>query len=360
MKASYRAGVSIVLWTVVGSLALCVAVPPILASVRGVSTPPRAAQELEGGFPLGEFHLTERSGRQVTEADLRDRVFVTAFIFTRCPLSCPRISSVMKSLQGKFEGSDVRLVSITVDPDHDTPAILKEYADRFGADRDRWWFLTGPKPDVLTLIRDRFKLGVEPTSETEQAAGAEAFSHSERLALVDHGRVVGYFSSTDPKAVESLVEKAKKLAGKPAPAWVRKLPAVNAGLNGSCVVLLALALVLIRLGYWRGHAVVMTSAVLVSALFLTCYLVYHYHVGSVPFRGTGPVRLAYFTILLSHTLLATFGVVPLVTITLLNVIRKRFDVHARIARVTFPIWMYVSITGVVIYVMLYQLPLSTS
>src|SRR3954452_21137126 len=100
----------------------------------------------------------------------------------------------------------------------------------------------------------------------------------------------------------------------------------------------------------------MTACVCVSALFLTCYLVYHARVGSVPFRGVGPVRLAYFTILLSHTLLATFGVVPLVALTLTRALRRRFDLHARVARLTFPIWMYVSVTGVVIYFMLYQLP----
>ena len=80
----------------------------------------------------------------------------------------------------------------------------------------------------------------------------------------------------------------------------------------------------------------------------------------MPFRGVGPVRVAYFTILLSHTILATFGVVPLVALTLTRAIRSRFERHARIARVTFPIWLYVSITGVVIYVMLYQLPVSTA
>ena len=140
------------------------------------------------------------------------------------------------------------------------------------------------------------------------------------------------------------------------PAWVRRLPAVNATLNGTCALLLALGWVLIRAGNVRGHAATMIACVAVSALFLACYLVYHFQVGSVPFRGVGPVRLVYFTILLSHTLLATFGVVPLVALTLTRALRRRFDRHARIARVTFPIWMYVSVTGVVIYLMLYQLP----
>jgi uncharacterized membrane protein YozB (DUF420 family) len=96
-----------------------------------------------------------------------------------------------------------------------------------------------------------------------------------------------------------------------------------------------------------------------SAVFLTCYLIYHFQVGSVPFRGVGPIRVVYFTILLSHTVLAIVTV-PLVALTLTRALRRRFDRHARIARLTFPIWLYVAITGVVIYGMLYQLPVAVS
>ena len=102
----------------------------------------------------------------------------------------------------------------------------------------------------------------------------------------------------------------------------------------------------------------MSLAVLTSVLFLTCYLVYHYHAGSVPFQGTGPLRSLYFTVLISHTLLATFGVVPLVILTLLRALRHDFARHRQIAAMTFPIWVYVSMTGVVIYFMLYHLPVS--
>ncbi len=355
MNASYRLGNLIVIGTVLASLAFCAAV------VGPRPAAGRAGQDLgEKGFPLGRFRLVERSGRTVTEADLAGRVWVASFIFTHCPLSCPRITSVMKGLQGRFAGTDVRLVSITVDPDRDTPGVLADYARRFGADPDRWWFLTGPKAEVVDLVTGRFKLGLQAASEADRMAGAEAFSHSDRLALVDHNRVVGYFDSNDPKAVDSLVADARRLAGVAAPAWVRRLPAVNAGLNGTCALLLTLGWVFIRSGNVRAHAVTMIGCVAVSALFLTCYLVYHWQVGSVPFLGVGAVRLLYFTILLSHTLLATFGVVPLVTLTLTRALRRRFDRHARIARVTFPIWMYVSVTGVIIYFLLYQWPVSPS
>jgi uncharacterized membrane protein YozB (DUF420 family) len=97
----------------------------------------------------------------------------------------------------------------------------------------------------------------------------------------------------------------------------------------------------------------------VTGLFLASYLVYHYHVGSVPFRGVGLTRVVYFTILMSHTVLA-ISLVPLVGITLYRALRRRFVAHARLARVTFPIWVYVSVTGVIIYLMLYQMHVPNS
>ena len=142
--------------------------------------------------------------------------------------------------------------------------------------------------------------------------------------------------------------------------WVTKLPAINAGLNGTCSVLLLLGWTFILTKRVRGHRASMISAVVVSTVFLGCYLTYHFQVGSVDFRGQGPSKFAYLTILLSHTVLATFGVVPLVSLTLIRALKSRFQAHASIARVTFPIWLYVSITGVVIYWMLYQMPIASA
>jgi len=103
-----------------------------------------------------------------------------------------------------------------------------------------------------------------------------------------------------------------------------------------------------------AHRTVMIAAVISSSLFLSCYLYYHAPVGSVPFQGHGWSRPVYFTILISHTTLA-IAIVPLVIITLIRALRERFDRHRAIARWTYPLWLYVSITGVVIYVMLYHL-----
>jgi uncharacterized membrane protein YozB (DUF420 family) len=135
---------------------------------------------------------------------------------------------------------------------------------------------------------------------------------------------------------------------------VTDLPALNACLNATSAVLLATGYVLIRRGRRDAHKRVMLAALVSSALFLTSYLVYHAQVGSVRFRGQGPVRTVYFTILLTHTVLAV-AIVPLVGMTLVPALRARFDRHRRLARITLPLWAYVSVTGVVIYWMLYRL-----
>ena len=132
------------------------------------------------------------------------------------------------------------------------------------------------------------------------------------------------------------------------------LPALNASLNGTAGVLLLWGYVLIRQGHRAGHKRCMLAAIVTSALFLTSYVVYHANVGSKPFPGHGPIRLVYFAILISHVFLAA-TVLPLALITAARGLAGRYPAHVRIARWTFPIWLYVSVTGVVIYLMLYRL-----
>ena len=135
---------------------------------------------------------------------------------------------------------------------------------------------------------------------------------------------------------------------------VHSLPAANALLNGTSFVLLSIGFLLIRRGKRVAHQRVMLAAFVCSVLFLTSYLIYHAQVGSVRFPGQGALRTVYLSILLTHTVLA--AAVPfLAVITLTRGLRGRFAQHRAIARVTLPIWMYVSVTGVVIYWMLYQL-----
>ena len=135
---------------------------------------------------------------------------------------------------------------------------------------------------------------------------------------------------------------------------VTQLPDVNAALNSLSAVFLLAGYRFIRLKNQQAHRRCMLAAFSCSMLFLISYLVYHYQVGSVSFKGQGWIRLVYFTILITHTILAT-AVVPLALITLIRALRERFDAHRRIARWTFPIWAYVSVTGVIVYGMLYWL-----
>lgn len=135
---------------------------------------------------------------------------------------------------------------------------------------------------------------------------------------------------------------------------VRDLPTLNAALNGLAAILLLCGFVLIRTGRREAHKRAMLAAVACSALFLVSYLTYHAQVGSVRFTRTGPIRTVYLTILLTHTVLAVV-ILPLVLVTLRRAWRGDFVRHRRLARITFPLWAYVSVTGVVVYWMLYRL-----
>ena len=132
------------------------------------------------------------------------------------------------------------------------------------------------------------------------------------------------------------------------------LPHLNACLNATSAVLLLAGYSFIRARNVAAHRACQVSALVVSLLFLTSYLTYHYHHGSTRFQGTGIVRPIYFTILLTHTILAIV-IVPLIAITFYRALRQDFSRHRRIARITLPLWLYVSITGVVVYLMLYQI-----
>jgi uncharacterized membrane protein YozB (DUF420 family) len=132
------------------------------------------------------------------------------------------------------------------------------------------------------------------------------------------------------------------------------LATVNATLNAVAAVLLGAGFYFIRRRRIGAHRICMVSAFAVSVVFLICYIAYHYQVGDVRFQGHGTVRPVYFTILISHIILAVV-IVPLAIITLARALRLRFDAHRRIARWTWPLWMYVSVTGVIVYLMVYHI-----
>ena len=135
--------------------------------------------------------------------------------------------------------------------------------------------------------------------------------------------------------------------------WIRFLPALNAMLNATSGILLVIGYVFIRRRKIRAHRACMISALVSSSLFLISYLTYHYHAGTTRFAGTGAARTIYFIILTTHTILAAL-IVPFVLVTVTRALRGHFERHRRVARWTLPMWLYVSVTGVIVYLMLYR------
>ena len=200
-------------------------------------TAPEGSTDLERLGRYGEvppFALTERSRRGVTTADLRGSVWVVDFIYTECTESCPTQSLELAQLQREFSGTpDLRLVSITVDPAHDTPAVLRTYAERYGAS-ERWWFLTGDKREIYCLAREGFRLGVtDPRSADVPDCSRSAWlapsiawashgshgivMHSARMVLVDRtGQIRAYHLATDQESMARLKANLGRLLRAPA------------------------------------------------------------------------------------------------------------------------------------------------
>src|SRR5713226_1613387 len=142
----------------------------LLAAVflSGCSPPAPWSSTEEDFGPVADFSLQERSGQTVRGSDLAGKVWVAAFIFTRCAGPCSQVSGTMARLQNDLAGHEgVVQVSFTVDPEYDTPKVLHDYADRFGADPERWLFLTGPRDQLYSLVRKSFHLGVEPNERPQ-------------------------------------------------------------------------------------------------------------------------------------------------------------------------------------------------
>ena len=159
---------------------------------------------------LVNFSLTESCGRTITRADLEGKFVVVDFLFTSCSLTCPRVNSQMASIQTLTVGqSDVRLVSITVDPRDDTPEVLRDYGREFGADTNRWWFLTGEKSVLYQLIGQSF-LNADLNDPFSYMPGN--WSHTERIAVVDpRGNIRAYFDGLAPNAAAAVVAEIARL-----------------------------------------------------------------------------------------------------------------------------------------------------
>jgi protein SCO1/2 len=348
----------------------------LVLSLAFQTTPPLSAAQTIGDFgSVGDFALTERSGRTVTNSDLRGKVWIASFLFTRCTSGCPQVSATIKQLQSDLARyPDVLFVTFTVDPEHDDPAELSRYADHFEADPQRWLFLTGKQERIYELLEKSFHLPAKQNEGEERKPGAEV-THSSKLVVVDRqGHLRGYFEgmrdarSPDPDAdYQANMKKLKTtVVGLAYEEWYlpSDFPRFNAGLNALCVILLLLGYAAIRGRLIRLHAACMLTALCVSALFLTSYLYYHLVIkqgqptsfAEQTSHANPPpgVAIAYLGILLSHTLLAVI-VAPLALYTAYQALRGRLLRHIRVARWTLPLWLYVSITGVVVYWMLYRL-----
>lgn len=198
----------------------------------GLAPAPEASADALGDYgPVPEFSLVERSGRRVTLGDLRGTVWVTSFIYTECTETCPLQSLQLSRLQEEFAGSpDLRLVSITVDPEHDTAEVLARYAEHYRADPERWLFLSGPKRAIYALAKEGFKLLVQDASPSARLSTPfwvlgppPAFAshgskglilHSSRFVLVDRqGRIRAYHRTDDPESLAKLGDNVRTLLG---------------------------------------------------------------------------------------------------------------------------------------------------
>ncbi len=365
---------------------------------------------------VADFSLTERSGKTITNKDLLGKPWCVNFIFTSCTMTCPANTKAMMELTHACKDLDVQFITITVDPERDTPERLSDYAEIYQADPEQWLFLTGKQEEIFDLIRNSFLQVVEERKGKSRLFGME-FAHSDRVMQIDsNGKVVGQYLLTDPKEMvilrrvlagkmeipqenrflvpENLSNKSEPVSEKPeekaelesaekttsdssaptsvdtqekdeekrveVPGWLNRLPALNAILNGSALILLLVGYRLIRQGNREAHRKTMLLAFAVSIVFLGSYLTYHWGLhhytgaSSRKFPELGFLRQVYLSILFSHIILA--ALVPFLSvITIYLGLKQKWEKHRTVAQVTFPIWLYVSATGVIIYVMLYQM-----
>ena len=323
-------------------------------------------------IPLPDCEFIERSGHKVTKQDLLGKKWAACFVFTRCAGPCPQIMGQMRLLHEELHNADVRLVTITVDPDNDTPEVLQNYANTFHADEEKWLFFTGNRDEIYKFITFGFRLAATIIEDKP--------IHTNRVALVnERGEYIANFQF--PKETERIALRRallgvslrtssgnssdikEKLIKQPViPGWVEQLPLVNALLNLLATVMLIMGFVLIKQKQIAAHKICMMSCFAVSVAFLACYLLYHgqltYYTGQghKPFAGTGIILPIYRSILVTHVILA--AAVPFFAIiTIYRGLKNQVELHRKIARFTFPIWVYVSVTGIIIYILNYQWPL---
>jgi protein SCO1/2 len=199
-------------WPIWGGLAL-MGLTLVAAFIFVMLKPSRPEKPLPVYGQIADFTLTNQNGHAVSLADLRGKVWVADIIFTRCAGPCPIMTRHMKELQDLLPpGSQAKLVTLTTDPDFDTPPVLRKYAERFGADTNRWMFLTGAKPELGKLAVDSLKLSAVPKQPGERTNPDDLFVHSTIFVVVDRqARLRGIFETTG-EGVDPKQETAKIVA----------------------------------------------------------------------------------------------------------------------------------------------------
>jgi cytochrome oxidase Cu insertion factor (SCO1/SenC/PrrC family) len=180
---------------------------------------PPAGSELKKLGVVPPFSLTERSGRNITNQDLLGKIWVADFIFTTCPGPCPLVTAGMAKIQEAVQHDPrVQLVTFTVDPTDDTPAVLAAYADKFGADPYRWWFLTGQEKPLYDLIQNGFYQAVEDNHGQQLQPGQYIVTHSTKLVLVDaSGNMRGFYDGVDSDGRAELLADIRTLESEETP-----------------------------------------------------------------------------------------------------------------------------------------------
>jgi cytochrome oxidase Cu insertion factor (SCO1/SenC/PrrC family) len=179
----------------------------VLLWLRNVEVSALRQRTVSSYGTVPSFQLTNQNGQAFGSLQLTGKIWIADFIYTTCPGPCPMISGRMSELQKPLEKTDVHLVSFSVDPEKDTPNVLRGYAEKFQAEKGRWDFLTGPRSAIYKLSHDGFKLAV---SDGSDAQGIPV--HSTRIALVDrHGRIRGYYDATEAEAITKLLADTNHL-----------------------------------------------------------------------------------------------------------------------------------------------------
>lgn len=341
---------------------------PSRVEVTSAGAPaPRSAQRFD---EVGDFTFQDSRGGTLSKADLVGAPWIGVPFFITCTGPCPSITrDIRAKLYGELEGTGVRIVSFSLDPERDTPEALDEYAKSLDIDRDRWLFVSAPKEsDMHDFVRLGLRVPVQ--RDPKETDPGLAVTHGTRMPVIDEaGMIAGFYDIADPllgQSPPSLEEsnallaaryalignRAKALAAGPS-----RIPAINASLNGTAFLLLIAGIVAIKNGAKKRHEHLMKLAFLASATFLGFYLYYHFVVlpisgGPTPFNGTGVWKTLYLLLLASHVILAVVNL-PMVLRTFWLAHEEDWDRHKRMARWTFPIWAYVSVTGVIVYLVLY-------